>query len=165
MRLCVTPLPLILSAVLTSCHPPLALQYRQALRPAPSHECVASAVLASPVVATASPIGPYDTWFAHGPGLIIALRDSTARVGTLAVSVTHSTLPDSALHIAVTYEYVGHASPTALKRERWAGLAGELIAAVGATCARDAPAAAVECRQLGPFGKKQSCDSTQPNDR
>jgi hypothetical protein len=160
MRLYAIVRPAALSGLLIGCHPPLALQYRQALRPASSQECVSSAVAASPVVANVSPIELYSAWFAHRPGLIIALRDTAAHAGTLAVSVTHNALPDSALQIAVTYEFVGYAPPTAAQRARWFRIAEQIVADVRATCAPNAPAATIECRRLGPFGKKQSCEST-----
>ena len=139
----------VFTATLIGCDPVFAVQYRQALQPAPARQCVADALAASRVVTVAAPVMTKESGLARAPGFRVIERDSTARNGvTRELIVTHALL-DSATsaRVAVTYEFMG-GGPSADERRRLAVLANEILAEVRSACAPGTVPAAVECRHL-----------------
>jgi hypothetical protein len=144
---------------LAGCDPSYGFQYRQTLRPAPAEDCVTSALGASSLVASVTPAARGPLYIVHEPGLQVTLRDTSAKGGTWTAYVTRVPLSDSVARVAVTYAFMNYSPPSAAQVQRWATLAGELLASVRVACAQQAVPSLVECRRMGPVIGKRSCSA------
>ena len=141
----------VLVAGVAGCDPWFGTQYRQALAPAPTLDCIAAALGASPVVATVTRLRPGEALgTGKEEGFQVALRDTTDRTSTPA-TVTLASAPDVAGRVTVTYTYMGYYDIPVAYRQHWAALAHQVLGAVRAACAPNSPEA-VECHGTGAIG-------------
>ena len=144
------------AATLTGCDPVFAVQYRQALQPAPAAQCMADALAASKVVKVAEPITSKESGMARAAGFRVIVPDSTSRRAVSHVVVTRAALDSATARVAVTYHFMG-GGPSADERRRLAAMANGILTEVRSACAPATVPAAVECRHfVSLIGRKGS---------
>ena len=143
---------------LTACDPLFSTQYRQPIAPLSPDQCVEAALRVSPHIATVTrEKNPYDhdvTSLYH-----IVVRDSATVGGEWNGEAAREQHGDSAW-VRVSYSYMGYATPKRTDRARWEVEVHEILEAVRAKCAPDAPSD-ISCKGVGGIGGQRGACSTR----
>jgi len=140
-----------------ACDPAFTMQFRQALAPAPSEDCVGAALRASPLAAVVWPDTIHRGRTVAG-GYVVTVRDSLVPGGAWQLHVDQAGTRDS-VWVEASYSYMGYATPPRATRARWAAQTRDLLDGIRARCGSTVPLD-VRCSNLGPpvlGGQRGAC--------
>lgn len=147
--------PLALAAA--ACDPLYGMDVRQALRPAPTADCMAGALAASPRVSSFQPVETRGGRRRYQ----VSLRGPHGGARWFGYVEREGAEGDTAADVRVSYLWMAHDAPRRETHPEMRAAAADVLEAVRAACAPETPPAPV-CEMVGPL-RPRTCEPAAPS--